>query len=119
MPSPAMSAPGVPSRVLSAWCGTASRQDRTPTVAKDAAEWRGGVRLCVCGSAPAPADACEVLTLQRTMRACGDQARLAASGAEPRARGWPCGVPRLLRDSQPHVGVAHTRACLRGSVEYT
>ena len=87
-----MSVPGVPSRVLSAWCGTASRQDRTPTVAKDAAKWRGAVRLCVCRSAAAPVDACEVPTLQRTTRACGDQAGLAASGAQPRARGWPCRV---------------------------
>lgn len=40
-PRPAVSAPGAPSRVLSAQPGAASRQDRTPTVAKDAAKWRG------------------------------------------------------------------------------
>lgn len=84
--------PGARSRALSAQHGAASWQDRTQRRMR----LRGEVlRACVCRSAPAPVDACEVPTLQRTARACGDQARWAAPGAQPHARGWPCGVSCL------------------------
>ena len=97
-PSPALSQERAPGPCLPS---AVQPRSRTAHTAKDEAEGRGAARLCVRVS---PVDACEVPTLQRTARACGDQARPAAPGAQPRARGWPCGVSCL------GLGT-HTRGC--------
>lgn len=101
--------------VRSAWCGL------TAGAHAHGGEGRGQVER----SAPAPEDACEVPTLQRTVRPCGDQAGLAGCvwGSAPRlglaVQGFlpGAGCPGFYIIAA-HGCRTHTRACLCDSMEH-